>query len=187
MSKCVLLVGSVLLLSFNLECKEPILGANSPLPSFKMGSVQSDSTAIASKVKAEAKILMPLVEGLVVGILRFNRGVVIDQIHDGKGAFIDYKAEKTKKEIIADINNDDGLLYPIIWDTDRLAKLYPSTDIKSFKDYFASAEEITFTFFFYSTTECEVQLLFEDRPAVGVMGNPIYHKIDGKWYLRRIF
>lgn len=163
------------------------IGCDDIATKVKQGAVIADKTELKSRAETEAKILLPMVRKLIVAVAKKDSDGILRQIHPNKGAFIDVKSPLSYEKIEKDFQKQNGILIPPLWNTAELRRRSGDPDLLSFRDYFRNAKEIRVSFYFYSASECEVRLAFADRPSNGVMGNPIYHKIDGRWYLKRIF
>ena len=137
---------------------------------------ETDSTLIKDKVKS-----------LILATIAMDPEKILSQVHLEKGANVDIKAAKSYGQIKADIFNKNSFLYLVLFDTVKLRNTLKDPEIQSIAGYLSSSRSYHLHLTFYSSNECEVFINFQGRPSTAVLGNPVYEKIDGDWYLRRIF
>ena len=157
------------------------------IPLIHVSHIYSDNMAEKEAATKESVDIENRARNLIFAIIQKDRESILKQIHPDQGAGIDAKSKDSLTDVRKELYNEDGILYPVFWDTEKLKKLYPNSDLKSYQDYFSEAEEIMLDLFFYNSSECEVKIKFLNRPPAGVMGNLIYFKNNGQWFLMRLF
>ncbi|MDH5717968.1 MAG: hypothetical protein OEZ22_10050 [Spirochaetia bacterium] len=150
-------------------------------------NIFTDSIVDKKYFSNEGELIREKIISLIHALLNHNIETIISQIHSEIGAYADIKSPMGYKEIVNEIENPMGLLYITFWDTSRLKQMNPDIEILSFQEIFSKVKIIYLDLFFYSTEECEIYLNFKNRPSLGILGNPVYHKVDGIWYLKRLF
>lgn len=147
--------------------------------------VFADKEELLEAANKEAESIRDKMALVIAAIKAEKPDVILEQIHNEHGAYADLKALMTRKQVEKSLKNKDGLLYRVFW-SDAPAKT-ATVENKSYRQFFNEAPGISIELFFYNATETEVRLEFENRPPIGILGNAVYQKYDGKWYLRRIF
>jgi len=126
----------------------------------------------------EAKKLIKQLHLFLRAIINHNELEIIKQLPTKGKIYIDLKAPVTRKEIIESLKT--GNLNRIFWQN-------VSKEYNSYQEIFSQLESIEVDFFFEGDNEVELNLKFENRPSLGIMSNPIYHKKNGKWKIMRFF
>ncbi|MDH5721376.1 MAG: hypothetical protein OEZ13_12285 [Spirochaetia bacterium] len=155
--------------------------------SIKIRSIHVDNRSDKNSANISSEEIRSRLEALIKAIIQKDIKTVISQVHKEVGAYADIKAHMIYQNIAKEIDNSKGILHIIFWKTDKLREKYPDIEISSYQEIFSSSHEIALDLFFFSKEECEIYLDFENRPPSGILGNPIYHRIDNRWYLKRIF
>ncbi|GEM_PF-1986100 len=178
----IVILAGLLLLSGGCSSPQP----KEP-PAVKTRNIFSDDPSIIPVLtETESALVEARARALVAFVVAKDAEGILSLIHES-GAYVDVKAEKTKPEIQKSLANPEDPLYIALWDTKGYQKMGGDPSLVCFRDSFLTARQMDLDLFFYSETEVEVRLVYENRPPSGVMGNPIFHKIDGQWYVRGIF
>ncbi|MCX7632422.1 MAG: hypothetical protein N2Z22_03705 [Turneriella sp.] len=124
---------------------------------------------------------------LVNAIIDHNPEKILEFVHPVDGAITDAKKFQSSAQIRDALYNPETMLYRVLWDDGYWQKTAPEDNIRSYRTVLRKAGKIRLALFWYSPTECEVRLDFPGRPPMGVMGNLIFRKRDGRWYLMNFF
>ena len=131
--------------------------------------------------------VMAALEDIVGAIVAEQPDRLLQYVSPKDGAIIDAKAFVPYAQVASALANPKAQLYRVFWDDAYWQETAPNDKIRSYRKYFSSAGEVRVGIFYYSASECETRLDFAGRPAMGIMGNPIFRKRDGKWYIMNMF
>ncbi len=145
------------------------------------------STADETMAAAENPKILAALEEIVTAIVEEKPEQILKYVNAKEGTIIDAKAFVPYEQVATALTNPKAQLYRVFWDDAYWKETAPRDNIRSYRKVFGSAGEVRVGIFYYSATECEVRLDFKNRPSMGLMGNPIFRKRDGKWYIMNMF
>ncbi len=145
--------------------------------------VHGDNAAALKITEQESPAVRQVVYDLIAAIMEHRKKDIVALVHPIKGALTDLKSPRSQKQIEQDLNDEKSVLYETFFSTKKNTDGSP----KGFAAMFAQASEIQLDLFFYSPTEVEVRLLFENRPPSGILGNLILHKTGDRWFVAQFF
>lgn len=137
--------------------------------------------------KAESPQVLAALEEVVGGIVEEKPDRILKYVHATEGAIIDAKAFVPYAQVASALTDPKAQLYRVFWDDAYWKETAPNDNIRSYRKSFLGAGEIRVAIFYYSAVECEVRLDFKNRPAMGIMANPVFRKRDGKWFIMNMF
>jgi hypothetical protein len=109
-------------------------------------------------------------------------------IHEKEGIWIDLKAKWTRQQFLKDAEDSNGYLHTYFLNTDNLKKKRNSSQAISVRDVLRESGGLIVDYYFETFEECELDLHFVSGNRLeSHLINPIFRKIDGKWYLVRFF
>ena len=136
---------------------------------------------------AENPKVLAALEAVVTAIVDEKPERILEYISPKEGAIIDAKAFVPYTQVATALTDPKAQLHRVFWDDVYWKETAPKENIRSYQKVFGSAGEIRVGIFYYSASECEVRLDFRNRPTMGLMGNPIFRKRDGKWFIMNMF
>jgi len=154
---------------------------------FKKGKTFTDNPKDRELVKKDEVILRDKIKKIIGAIVEKEPSIILEQVHEKIGIEVDAKATVSKSKFSQMLIDENNYLNILLWNQKELKKRNLEIEIFTFQNIFNGASNIKINLFFYNEKECEIQLSFKNRPSAGILGNPIYHKIDNKWYLRKFF
>jgi len=150
------------------------------MPQVKQGVSFFDDEKDRATSAADVKAIFQHMYRYIRAIVEKKSELILTQVDKESGANVDLKAPSSYSGVVETLNNKDGLLNRVYWQQ-------VDEDIDSLQSILAGAGEIEINVHFYrGALECEVKLNFTDRPSLGVLSNAIYHKINGRWWLKRL-
>lgn len=170
---------SALLCLFVLACGRP--------PTFTLQGHFFLSTPDEKMAAAENPHVLAALDEIVTAIVEEKPDRILKYVNPKEGAIIDAKAFVPYTQVATALTNPKAQLYRVFWDDAYWKETAPHDNIRSYRKVFSSAGEVRVGIFYYSANECEVRLDFKNRPSIGVMGNPIFRKYDGRWFIMNMF
>lgn len=140
-----------------------------------------------ASAQSQNAVLVAAAESVIHAIINEDRKKLLEFVHPKEGAIIDAKAFVSYEQVERALSDPSAALYRVLWDDRYWKEIAPNDNVRSYRSVFSRAGEIKIGLFWYSPTECEVRLDFKNRPSMGLMGNLIFRKRDGRWYLMNFF
>lgn len=131
--------------------------------------------------------IMAALEDIIGGIVDEKPERILAYVNRKEGAIIDAKAFVPYAQVAVALTDPKAQLHRVFWDAVYWQETAPKDNIRSYRSVFSRAGEIRVGIFYYSADECEVRLDFKNRPAMGLMSNPILRKRDGRWFIMNMF
>lgn len=163
-----------------------VMGCQQP-PSYSLQGYFFVGTPDEAAAKEENPKIVAAIQEIITAIIEAKPELILKYINEKEGAIIDAKAVVPYAQVAVALTDPKAQLYRVLWDDKYWKEVAPRDNIRSYRKIFSSAGEIRIGIFYYSATECEVRLDFKNRPTMGIMGNPILRKRDGRWYLMNFF
>jgi hypothetical protein len=137
--------------------------------------------------KPDQKEIETLFQLMVQSVLEEKMGHLIPFIHPEEGIWVDLKAGWTKKQYEEDLKYPDGYISTYFLSTEKLRVKKSSSSILSVKDILLGSGGLLLDYYFETSEECEIDILFLNNPAEeGNLSNPVFRKIGGRWYIYRL-
>jgi hypothetical protein len=162
-----------------VRCAEP--------PTFALQGYYFVGSPDEAMAQSENPKLMLAIQEIIEAIVAKKPEVIIKYVSKIDGAITDAKAFVPYAEVASALTTPEAQLHRVFWDEKYWKETAPKDEIHSYQRVFAKAGEIKVGLFYYSGQECEVRLDFKNRPSLGLMGNPIFRKHNGRWYLLNFF
>ncbi|MDX1960160.1 MAG: hypothetical protein SFU98_16445 [Leptospiraceae bacterium] len=163
-----------------------ILKKNSPeVVTVKLGKVfKTDSFDSKNSEKEIISLLQVLVDGTIQKNLNRLKYIV----HPQKGIYLDLKGEWSYKNLLQELSKEDSYFEIYFFNKEKLQKQKESLEVETVRELLLKTKGITADLFFEKDSSCEVKLKFnENKNREFDLNNPYFIKIDGKWYLYRLF
>ncbi|AXR61917.1 hypothetical protein [Leptospira mayottensis] len=137
--------------------------------------------------KDTAQILL-LIKNLVEDTVGKNFSKLPDQVSPKDGLLLDLKGIWTREEIKKELSKKGNYFETYFFERELLKKQKNSENVRTVRDLFLLSGGIEVEFYYESMTECELKLKFKDNIQLEKeLINPYFKKVQGKWYLHRMF
>lgn len=156
-------------------------------PTFSLQGYYFIGASDEKNAVAENGRLMQAVSEIVLAIYEKQPAKLMQYVHAQEGAIIDAKAFVTQTQVGQALEDENSMLYRVLWDDAYWKKTSPEETIRSYRTLFGKAGEIRVGLFYYSATECEARLDFKGRPPMGIMANLVLRKRGERWYMMNFF
>ncbi|XDD52043.1 hypothetical protein AB3N59_13985 [Leptospira sp. WS92.C1] len=104
------------------------------------------------------------------------------------GLLLDLKGTWSREEIRKELKKSGNYFATYFFDRELLKKQKNSENVRTVRDLFLLSGGIEAEFYYESLTECELKLRFKDNIELEKeLLNPYFKKVQGKWYLHRMF
>ncbi|EMO44968.1 hypothetical protein LEP1GSC120_3952 [Leptospira santarosai str. 200702252] len=134
-----------------------------------------------------AEILL-LIKNLVEDTVRKDFSKLPDRVSPKDGLLLDLKGIWTREEIKKELSKKGNYFEIYFFERELLKKQKNSENVRTVRDLFLLSGGIEVEFYYESMTECELKLKFEDNIQLEKeLINPYFKKVQGKWYLHRMF
>jgi hypothetical protein len=156
-------------------------------PTFSLQGYYFVGASDEKTAQTENEKLMQAVSEIVLAIYEKQPAKLMQYVHAQEGAIIDAKAFVTQAQVGQALEDENSMLYRVLWDDAYWKKTSPEETIRSYRTLFSKAGEIRVGLFYYSPTECEARIDFKDRPPMGIMANLVLRKRGDRWYMMNFF
>ncbi|WP_078124164.1 hypothetical protein [Leptospira alexanderi] len=137
--------------------------------------------------KDTAEILL-LIKNLVGDTVEKNFSKLPDRVSPKDGLLLDLKGIWTREEIKKELSKKGNYFETYFFERELLKKQKNSENVRTVRDLFLLSGGIEVEFYYESMTECELKLKFKDNIQLEKeLINPYFKKVQGKWYLHRMF
>ncbi len=137
--------------------------------------------------KDTAEILL-LIKNLVEDTVGKNFSKLPDRVSPKDGLLLDLKGIWTREEIQKELSKKGNYFETYFFERELLKKQKNSENVRTVRDLFLLSGGIEVEFYYESMTECELKLKFKDNIRLEKeLINPYFKKVQGKWYLHRMF
>ncbi|EMM71220.1 hypothetical protein LEP1GSC038_3078 [Leptospira weilii str. 2006001855] len=137
--------------------------------------------------KDTAEILL-LIKNLVEDTVGKNFSKLPDRVSPKDGLLLDLKGIWTREEIKKELSKKGNYFETYFFERELLKKQKNSENVRTVRDLFLLSGGIEVEFYYESMTECELKLKFKDNIQLEKeLINPYFKKVQGKWYLHRMF
>ncbi|ANH01347.2 MULTISPECIES: hypothetical protein [Leptospira] len=137
--------------------------------------------------KDTAEILL-LIKNLVEDTVGKNFSKLPDRVSPKDGLLLDLKGIWTREEIQKELSKKGNYFETYFFERELLKKQKNSENVRTVRDLFLLSGGIEVEFYYESMTECELKLKFKDNIQLEKeLINPYFKKVQGKWYLHRMF
>ncbi|RHX96358.1 hypothetical protein DLM76_01130 [Leptospira yasudae] len=138
--------------------------------------------------KLDTPEILQLMKTLVDDTVRKDFSKLGDQVSPKDGLLLDLKGIWTREEIKKELLKKGNYFETYFFDRELLKKQKNSENVRTVRDLFLLSGGIEIEFYYESMTECELKLRFKDNIELEKeLLNPYFKKVQGKWYLHRMF
>ena len=131
---------------------------------------------------------MSILRKLAKAVEEKNASKMVKYISKERGAYLDVKGLWEYKEILEEIKREDSYLEVYFFDHEKLVNQKKSEDVLTVRELLQKSGGIEVDLFFESNTACEGKLKFKKNKKLEKdMNNPYFLKVNGKWYIYRLF
>ena len=167
------------LLSFN-----PLLSNPASIP-IELKHTYADGNKITDK---DSEQIMSILRKLVIAVEEKNATKIVKYISKEKGAYLDVKGLWYYESILEEIKKEDSYLEVYFFDHEKLVKQKQSENVLTVRELIQKSGGLEVDLFFESSTACEGKLRFKKNKKLEKdMNNPYFLKVNGKWYVYRLF
>jgi hypothetical protein len=146
---------------------------------YNVGSIKKDSS--------ESQIT-EILQILVNETIEKNYSSIFNHISKEKGIYIDLKSWKSREEFVDLLKLENNYIEIYFFTTEKLSKEKRTIDVRTVRDLLILSSGLTADLYFESDSSCEVKLQFlSNKQFESELNNPYFIKLDGKWYLHRLF
>ncbi|WP_061249057.1 hypothetical protein [Leptospira alstonii] len=132
--------------------------------------------------------ILRLIKTLVEDTIAKDFSKLPDQVSPKDGLLLDLKGIWTREEIKKELFKEGNYFETYFFDRELLKKQKESENVRTVRDLFLLSGGIEVEFYYESMTECELKLGFkENKELEKELLNPYFKKVQGKWYLHRMF
>ncbi|WP_061278576.1 hypothetical protein [Leptospira interrogans] len=184
----VLLLGLILTFycSFALERETFLAETNLKAPEIWVGKIFLAGHTVDHK-KDTSEILR-LIQTLVKDTVAKDYSKLSDQVSPKEGLLLDLKGIWTREEIKKELSKKGNYFETYFFDRELLKKQKNSENVRTVRDLFLLSGGIEIEFYYESMTECELKFRFKENTEwEKELINPYFKKVQGKWYLHRMF
>ena len=160
--------------------------AHRPEISLSRPGVNENRDQLSRVVSPDLEILKSKSEKLIGLILDEKPREIGNMVHPEKTVFVDIKAEFTRDELLQQWSNRESALYALYWNTPLYRKISEDPGVRCFRDILRGASKITLKIEL-GRERASVWLDFPGRPSPMEMGELIFEKSEGRWFLRKLF
>lgn len=106
-----------------------------------------------------------------------------------KGLYVDLKAHRTYKDLLKEVEKEDGYLQNFYLNTEALRKSTSNPSQNSVRDILRTTRKLQADFYMEGgSRECELKLHLLDNPEWSYMlNNPVFIKEGDQWKIYRLF
>ena len=156
-------------------------------PQINLGAYYFVGKSDESLASSENDKILEMSRALLLAILHKKTEIIVSMIDPDYGAIIDAKNVVPYAKVKTALLDESHPLHKTLWNEKAMQATDSTGEIHSYQKYFQSTDKIEIMIFYYSSVELEVRLNFKNRPSIGVMGNLIFQKRRGQWYLLNFF
>ncbi len=175
---------SVVIFSIFLFTLKPLL-ANPDSISIELKHTYADGNKITNK---DSEQIINILRKLVVAVEEKNASKIVKYISKEKGAYLDVKGLWDYERILEEIKKEDSYLEVYFFNHEKLVKQKQSENVLTVLELLEKSGGIEVDLFFESSTACEGKLRFKKNKKLEKdMNNPYFLKVNGKWFVYRLF
>jgi hypothetical protein len=138
--------------------------------------------------KKDSEEIINILRSLANAVEDKNALGIVKYISKEKGAYLDVKGLWDYESILKEIQKEDSYLEVYFFDHEKLVKQKQSQNVLTVGELLQKSGGIEVDLFFESKTACEGKLLFKkNKKLEKEMNNPYFLKVNGKWYVYRLF
>ena len=145
----------------------------------------TDGNNVADK---DSEQIIQILRKLVAAVEEKNASKIVKYISKEKGAYLDVKGLWDYESILEEIKKEDSYLEVYFFNHEKLVKQKQSESVFTVRELLQQSGGVEVDLFFESSTACEGKLRFKKNKKLEKdMNNPYFLKVNGKWYLYRLF
>ncbi|RHX88642.1 hypothetical protein [Leptospira stimsonii] len=155
-------------------------------PEIRAGKIfLASHTGDHSKDTPEILLLM---KSLIDDTISKDFSKLPERVAPKDGLLLDLKGTWTREQITKELLKKENYFQTYFFDRELLKKQKNSENVRTVRDLFLLSGGIEAEFYYESLTECELKLRFKDNIELEKeLLNPYFKKVQGKWYLHRMF
>ncbi|WP_425460724.1 hypothetical protein [Leptospira gomenensis] len=132
--------------------------------------------------------ILLLLKTLITDTVNKDFSNLPDRVPPKDGLLLDLKGIWSREEIRKELGKKGNYFETYFFDRELLKKQKNSDNVRTVRDLFLLSGGIEAEFYYESMTECELKLRFKDNIELEKeLLNPYFKKVQGKWYLHRMF
>ncbi|MCE9501975.1 MAG: hypothetical protein K8R21_15955 [Leptospira sp.] len=132
--------------------------------------------------------ILKIMTQLVSGIIRKDLKDLPGLMNKEKGIYLDLKGLWTYPELERELSLEESYFKTFFFEHDHLVKRKNSQDVRTVRDLLLLSQGIEADFFYENPNSCELKLKFsQNKKFESELNNPYFLKINGKWYVYRLF
>lgn len=159
------------------DLKSPEIGAGKVFLAGHTGDHSKDTPEI-----------LQLMKTLVQETVAKDFSKLPERVSPKDGLLLDLKGIWTREQIKKELSQKENYFETYFFDRELLKKQKNSENVRTVRDLFLLSGGIEIEFYYESMTECELKLRFKDNIELEKeLLNPYFKKVQGKWYLHRMF
>ena len=136
----------------------------------------------------DSEQIIQILRKLVAAVEEKNASKIVKYISKEKGAYLDVKGLWDYESILEEIKKEDSYLEVYFFNHEKLVKQKQSESVFTVRELLQQSGGVEVDLFFESSTACEGKLRFKKNKKLEKdMNNPYFLKVNGKWYLYRLF
>lgn len=162
-----------------------LLHANPVSIPIELKHTYTDGNNVADK---DSEQIIQILRKLVAAVEEKNASKIVKYISKEKGAYLDVKGLWDYESILEEIKKEDSYLEVYFFNHEKLVKQKQSENVFTVLELLQQSGGVEVDLFFESSTACEGKLRFKKNKKLEKdMNNPYFLKVNGKWYLYRLF
>ncbi|HMV76466.1 MAG TPA: hypothetical protein PK453_03380 [Leptospiraceae bacterium] len=140
------------------------------------------------KDKNDITVITGYVKDLVDSTMKKDLSLLKTMVSSEKGVYLDVKGLWTYNDLLKELSKEDSYFSVYFFDHDKLVKEKKSDDVLTVREVLALSGGVEADLYFESKDSCEVRLRFnKNKRKEYDLNNPYFIKLNGKWYLYRLF
>ncbi len=140
------------------------------------------------KDKNDITVITGFVKDLVDSTMKKDLSVLKTMVSQEKGVYLDVKGLWTYRDLLKELGKDDSYFSVYFFEHEKLVKEKKSEDVLTVREVLSLSGGIEADLYFESKDSCEVRLRFsKNKRKEYDLNNPYFIKMNGKWYIYRLF
>lgn len=138
--------------------------------------------------KKDSEQIIQILRKMIVAVEEQDAEEMVKYISKEKGAYLDLKGLWDYESILEEIRKEDSYLEVYFFNHEKLVKQKQNENVFTVRELLQKSGGIEVDLFFESKTACEGKLQFrKNKKLEKDMNNPYFIKVNGKWYIYRLF
>ncbi|MCP5499656.1 MAG: hypothetical protein H7A25_07130 [Leptospiraceae bacterium] len=157
-------------------------------------SLQADKVFITGRsLKKEEsskhkKEIDELLNKVLQGVFNKNLNILLELSHPKKGIYVDLKAHWDRKRLETELSSKDSYFETYFFNREKLVAVKQTEDVRTVRELLLYSGGLIIHYYFDGDEACELKLEFKDNKTLAYeLNNPYFIRVDGKWYIYRMF